>query len=92
MIAYDYICKENVSELTFLSNIELAKKTLREKNNLDEDSIYQVNDRLSINYTIENIEYTGRLIEYEIKSESYQAFLNCFISDKNDCFGIFTYF
>lgn len=92
MIVFDYISKENVSELTFFSKIELAKKTLRERNNLDEDSIYQVNDRLCINYTIENIEYTGRLIEYEIKSESYKAFLNCFISDKNDCFGIITYF
>ena len=92
MEVYNLITKENVSDFTFVTNIDLAKKTLKEKNNLSEDSIYQLRDRSSIGYSVENIEYIGRLVEFEIKNETgIIGHLNCFKSDGNECLEISTW-
>ena len=89
---YYFITTENVSYFTFNTNIELTKKTLKEKNNLSKESILLIRDRNSIQYSVNNIEYIGRLLEFEIKREDeFIGQLNCFKSDGNECIEISTW-
>lgn len=92
MINYYFEDKDNVSDFTFLNKIKLVKEELINKFNLNTDAIILIRDRQAISYQVQNIKFTGRLIEFEIKNNNnVVTFLNCFKSDFNDCMEISTF-